>query len=195
MFTGIITDVGQLKTVEGTAERKLHISTLYNAETIAIGASIACDGICLTVTAKAKGWFEAVASAETLACTTLGNWKLGKRINLERALRMGDELGGHLVSGHIDGMAELLSMDMEGESCRMVFSAPAELMPFIAEKGSVVLNGVSLTVNRVEKNQFSVMIIPHTLAATNLGNLLAGDRVNLEVDLIARYVKRMMEAR
>ena len=192
MFTGIITDIGKVTELRGTDEIRLYLSTAYDPETIPIGASICCSGVCLTVTERGPGWFAAVASAETLGKTTLGSWKVGTRVNLERALRMGDELGGHIVSGHTDGKARLISAKKENESLRMVFEAPKDLALLVAPKGSVTLDGVSLTVNEVNAAQFGVNIIPHTAEVTTLGALKPGDAVNMEIDMLARYVARLL---
>ncbi len=192
MFTGIVSDVGRLRAVEGENERRFVIETGYDTGAIAIGASIACAGVCLTVVETGDDWFAVDVSPETLARTTLGDWRAGRRINLERALRVGDELGGHLVLGHVDGIAHVVEREPAGaETWRFAFAAPAPLARFIAEKGSVALDGVSLTVNRVSGERFEVMLIPHTLAVTTLGALEAGDAVNLEVDVLARYVARL----
>jgi riboflavin synthase len=194
MFTGIITDIGQIRHVEKRGDTHLVIATHYDAGTIDIGASVACSGVCLTVVDKgsaAEHWFAVTASAETLAKTAIGGWKPGDAVNLERPLRLGDELGGHIVSGHVDGVATIAEMRDEGESRRMIFEAPPELMRFIAPKGSVALDGVSLTVNEVEKKQFGVNLIPHTLAVTTFGRAQVGSKINLEVDLLARYVARL----
>lgn len=204
MFTGIITDLGAVRAVEPGSEgrdTRFVFSTGYDTGKIAIGASIACSGPCLTVTDKGKGWFAAEASAETLARTTMGRWSEGTPVNLERSLTAGQELGGHIVTGHVDGVSELLSRMEEGGSVRFVFSVPPGLARFIAEKGSVALDGVSLTVNEVEDPgngapaRFAVNIIRHTLEMTLFGRLGPGDQVNLEVDMLARYVDRQMEAR
>jgi riboflavin synthase len=199
MFTGIISDVGVVEGVEAGANlRRLRIACSYPAESIALGASIACAGICLTVTVSgqsSKGsWFEVDAGAETLARTTAGKWKIGTRLNLERALRLGDEMGGHMVTGHIDGVAEIVAIkDFEGMR-RIDFRAPRDLARFIAAKGSVALDGTSLTVNSVEGDRFSVLMIPHTLKVTTWGETRVGCGVNLEVDLMARYAARLAEA-
>ncbi len=192
MFTGIITDIGEVTAVIGTDERRLVIATVYDPDTIPIGASISCSGICLTVTELRKNQFSVVASAETIAKTTLGSWKKGTKLNLERALKVGDELGGHIVSGHTDGVAKLVSTRKENDSIRLVFAPPADLAKFVAPKGSVALDGVSLTVNEVEGDQFGVNIIPHTAAHTTLGGLKPGDAVNMEIDMLARYVARLI---
>ncbi len=195
MFTGIITDLGRVRAQEPRGDTRFTIETGYDTATIALGASIACSGACLTVVDKGPGWFAADVSAETLSKTTLGDWEPGTAVNLERALRLGDEFGGHLVSGHIDGIAEVCERAEEGGSLRLAFTAPAALMPVIAVKGSVTLDGVSLTVNRVEDapggGRFEVNIIPHTAALTTLGACRPGVRVNLEIDLLARYVQRL----
>ena len=198
MFTGIVTDVGEVIEVEARpAGRRLRIACGYDAETLALGASIACAGPCLTVVAMGRGprsWFEVEVSPETLARTTLGTWRAGTRVNLERALRLGDELGGHLVTGHIDGVAEILERRADGDMARFTFRVPQSLAPYIAAKGSVALDGTSLTVNEVDGAAFGVMLIPHTLRVTTWGGRRAGDAVNLEVDLMARYVARLHEA-
>ena len=195
MFTGIITDLGRVRSIVGglSKETRLVIETRYETADIAIGASIACSGACLTVVEKGPGWFAVDVSAETLSRTSLGSWKEGAKVNLERALRMGDELGGHLVLGHVDGVARLMAVKSEGESRRLVIEAPASLRRFIAEKGSVALDGVSLTINEVGPADFGVNIIPHTQRETNLGALTPGDALNLEIDLLARYVARLAE--
>jgi riboflavin synthase len=199
MFSGIITDVGRVRRLrrapgaEGGLEAT--IATAYDSADIPLGASIACSGPCLTVVAVEKGAFSVEASAETLACSNLGDWAEGTQINLERALRLGDELGGHIVSGHVDGVARLIDCRPEGESVRLVIEAPAALMPYIASKGSVALDGVSLTVNEVANHHFGVNIIPYTLAHTSLGEARPGQRLNLEIDPIARYVARLLGTR
>ena len=195
MFTGIITDLGRVTRLRHGALVDLTIATAYDTSTIPLGASIACSGACLTVVAIASGEFSVQASAETLACTTLREWEEGTQVNLEKPLRVGDELGGHLVSGHVDGTAQIVAGWPEAESVRFVFDAPETLAPFIAPKGSVALDGVSLTVNEVSGTRFGVNIIPHTLARTNFGATLPGRRMNLEVDLIARYVVRLLGSR
>jgi len=199
MFTGIVTDIGEVVAVTARADnlRRLKIACDYDRAGIADGASIACNGVCLTVVAAGvegnRTWFAADAAAETLAVTTAGNWRHGTRLNLERPLKIGDELGGHIVAGHVDGVAELLARDDLDHMARLAFRAPAQLSRFIAAKGSVALDGVSLTVNEVEGDRFSVLIIPHTLDVTTFGALRAGDPVNLEVDLMARYAARLIE--
>lgn len=193
MFTGIITDLGTVKSVEKRGDTRIEIETAYNTGAIDIGASIACSGPCLTVIEKGPGWFAVEASAETLARTTLGGWQPGTRVNLERAMRVGEELGGHIVSGHVDGVAAILDTSPEGDSVRFSFEAPEELKKYIAPKGSVALDGVSLTVNEVDGAVFGVNVISHTRQLTTFGTLGAGDRVNIEVDMLARYVARLME--
>jgi riboflavin synthase len=200
MFTGIITDIGRILDLERRGDLRARIGTRYDMAGVDIGASNACDGVCLTVIAKGtapQGWFDIDISAETLAHTTIGvgggGWDVGKRINLERALKVGDELGGHIVSGHVDGMAEVLSITDEGDSTRLRFRAPDALAGFIAPKGSVALNGTSLTVNEVAGAEFGVNIIPHTKTVTTWGDVAAGDRVNLEIDTLARYVARLRD--
>jgi riboflavin synthase len=195
MFTGIVTDVGEVRSVTPRqAGVRMRVATSYDPETIAIGASIACSGPCLTVVERGMGgnraFFDVEASTETLARTTMGEWREGRRINLERALQVGDELGGHMVTGHIDGVAKIVERREEGDMARFTFEAPAPLARYIAEKGSVCLDGTSLTVNGVAGSRFDVMIIPHTLAVTTWGERRAGDSVNLEVDLFARYLER-----
>ncbi len=195
MFTGIVTDIGEIREADSGAFR---IACGYDAATIAVGASIACDGCCLTVTrVKTEGAersiFAVDVSNETLARTTLGRWEPGRRINLERSLKIGDELGGHIVTGHIDGVAEIKAVAPDGASKRFDIECPEALAQFVAEKGSVALDGASLTVNRVEDRLFSVNIIPHTLQVTTWGQKSAGDAVNMEVDLMARYAARLTE--
>jgi riboflavin synthase len=192
MFTGIITDIGRVAEISTGGTVRFDIETAWDVDKIDIGASVACGGPCLTVIARGNGRIAVEASNETLACTTLGSWEMGRRMNLERALRFGDELGGHLVSGHIDGVGKLVERHPDGDSERMTFELPAELTRFVAPKGSITIDGVSLTVNEVENNRFGVNLIPLTLQATTLGNLAAGDAVNLEVDLLARYVERLV---
>jgi riboflavin synthase len=197
MFTGIISDIGEVLAVEPRGDTRLTIACGYEIETIAIGASIACSGICLTAIETGRrdgrGFFVVEASAETLARTTLGRWRPGTRVNLERPLKLGDELGGHIVSGHVDGLAEILAIEPQGDSRRFRLRVPAELAPFIASKGSVALDGISLTVNEVEASDFGVNVIPHTLAVTAWGDAEPGRMVNVEVDMLARYVARLRE--
>jgi riboflavin synthase len=194
MFTGMVTDLGQLRRARRGALVELTIATGFDTAAIAIGASISCSGACLTVIAVEDGAFTVQASAETLACTTIGAWREGTAINLEQSLRLGDELGGHLVSGHVDGLARVVERRPEAESVRFVLEAPDALMPFIAPKGSVALDGVSLTVNEVSGARFGVNIIPHTLACTSFSEALPGQQMNLEIDMIARYVARLLAA-
>jgi riboflavin synthase len=193
MFTGIITDVGEVLQVAQRGDLRARIGTRYDTAGIEIGASIACDGVCLTAVALGEGWFEVQISAETLSKTNLGLWAQGRRVNLERALRVGDELGGHIVSGHVDGLAEVTATREEGDSLRVTFRAPGALAGFIAPKGSVCLNGTSLTVNEVNGAEFGVNLIPHTRRVTTWGGIAPQDRVNLEIDTLARYVARLRE--
>lgn len=193
MFTGIITDIGRVKTVTPGGDTRFVLETGFDTATIDIGASIACSGACLTVIETGPHWFAVAASAETLSKTTLGGWREGTRVNLERALRMGDELGGHIVSGHVDGTGQLESIVPEGDSLRLVIGLPDSLKRFVAPKGSVTLDGVSLTVNSVDDNRFGVNIIEHTRKATTLGDCRPGDVVNVEIDMLARYVARLLD--
>ena len=197
MFTGIVSDVGKIAAIKERKDlRRLRVATRYDPKTIKIGASIALDGACFTVVAKGKPrWFEVEIGAESLKVTTAGKWKVGKRVNLERALAAGGELGGHLVSGHIDGVAEILARGDRDDMADFRLRAPRSLARYIAPKGSVTLDGISLTVNEVAGDEFSVFIVPYTLQATNWDTAKAGDAVNLEVDLIARYIARLAEAR
>lgn len=194
MFTGIVTDLGTIKSIEKRGDTRIEIETAYDTSAIDIGASIACSGPCLTVVDKRTGWFAVEASAETLARTTLGGWKVGTKVNLERAMRVGEELGGHIVSGHVDGIVTILDTAPEGDSVRFRFEAPDELKKYIASKGSVALDGVSLTVNEVDGARFGVNIISHTRQCTTFGALGVGGRVNFEVDMLARYVARLVES-
>ncbi len=199
MFTGIVTDMGEVvSVVEQSALRRLRIACGYDAESIAVGASIACSGTCLTVVAVAREdgrtVFDVDAAAETLARTTVANWSQGTKINLERALKIGDELGGHIVTGHVDGVARIFSRENFEGMARFVIEAPRELSRFVAQKGSVTLDGVSLTVNEVEGDCFGVLIIPHTLSVTTIGARAEGDLFNIEVDLMARYAARLTQA-
>lgn len=196
MFTGLVSDVGEvLSSEDRSSTRRLRIACSYPVDGIALGASIACSGPCLTAVAAGRDgnrtWFEVDAGAETLERTTLGRWAPGKRINLERSLKLGDELGGHLVSGHVDGMAEVLRVTAMGDTTRFDIEAPARLARFIAEKGSVALDGTSLTVNSVEGRVFSILLIPHTLAVTTWGEVRDGDALNIEIDTMARYAARL----
>ena len=194
MFTGIVTDVGRVRDVRDTArDRRFQIETHYDVAAIEIGASICHSGCCLTVVEKGWDWFAVEASAETLSTTTLATWSIGHPVNLERAARLGDELGGHLVTGHVDGLAEVVSVTPEGGSHRISLRVPPPLHRFIAAKGSVTVDGVSLTVNSVQDAVFEVNIIPHTWTETTLGRLAHGDKVNLEIDILARYVARWRE--
>ncbi|MFN4282645.1 MAG: riboflavin synthase [Alphaproteobacteria bacterium] len=204
MFTGIISDIGRVRRVVPGTDVRLDIATAYDPAGIALGASIACSGVCLTVIEKGtieKGtdagqhWFAVEVSPETLSLTTLASWREGTQINLERAMKVGDEFGGHIVSGHVDGVGEILSATPVGDrwgSTEFVFKAPAKLMPYIAAKGSITLNGVSLTVNRVSGESFAVNVIPHTLKETIFGKARAGDAINIEIDMLARYVARAL---
>jgi riboflavin synthase len=192
MFTGIITDLGRVRALAPGAMTRLEVATAYDADGIALGASICCNGICLSVVDKAPGWFAVEASAETMAVTTLGKWKVGTPVNLERALKAGDELGGHIVSGHVDGVGRVVDRRQDGGSIRYVVEAPAALAKFIAPKGSIAVDGVSLTINEVEGARFGVNIIPITQRETNLGGTHIDDAVNLEIDPVARYVARLL---
>ncbi len=196
MFTGIITDRGTILAVEQAGDLKVRIGTAYDVAGIDIGASIACDGVCLTVVDLGRdpqNWFDVQVSAETLSKSNLGTWAVGRAVNLERSLKVGDELGGHIVSGHVDGLARVIDIRDEGDSTRVTFEAPPELARFIAPKGSVALDGTSLTVNEVDGNRFGVNFIPHTKAVTTWGRVAVGDDINLEIDTLARYVARLAE--
>ncbi|MEQ1867776.1 MAG: riboflavin synthase [Alphaproteobacteria bacterium] len=197
MFTGIITDVGTVQLIAKRGDTTVKIATAYDPAAIAIGASIACSGPCLTVIAKGgkegDAWFSVEASAETLSKTTLGGWAVGSRVNLERSLKVGEEIGGHIVSGHVDGVGEVVSVTPEGDSMRYKIKAPKQLAKFIAAKGSIALDGTSLTVNEVDGNTFGVNIIPHTAKATTWGGIKAGDKLNIEIDMLARYLARLKE--
>ena len=194
MFTGIITDIGQVRAIKDTnRDRRFEIMTAYDLATIDIGASIAHSGCCLTVVEKGDDWFAVEVSAESLSLTTLSQWSVGTRINLERATKVGDELGGHIVSGHVDGLGEVLSVRLEGGSHRLEIRAPKPLHRYIAQKGSIAMEGVSLTVNAVHDDVFGVNIIPHTWDVTTLGQIVVGSRVNLEIDMLARYAARWQE--
>jgi riboflavin synthase len=196
MFTGIITDIGKVSRVEMRGDMRARIACHYDMAGVDLGASIACDGVCLTVIEKGSDWFDVDISAETVSRTNIGanGWASGRELNLERALRVGDELGGHIVSGHVDGVAVIEDMHDEGDSIRIRFRAPEALARFIAPKGSVALNGTSLTVNEVDGSCFGVNLIPHTRQVTNWGRAQVGDAVNLEIDTLARYVARLAEA-
>ncbi len=193
MFTGIITDMGEVRQVEQRGDMRARIGTAYDMGRVDMGASIACDGVCLTVVDKGADWFEVDISAETVSKTNLDGWAPGRRVNLERALKVGDELGGHIVSGHVDGLAEVVELHEEGDSTRVTLRAPAGLEKYIAPKGSVALNGTSLTVNEVKGREFGINFIPHTKEVTTWGEVKLGDRVNLEIDTLARYVARLQE--
>ncbi len=197
MFTGIITDVGTVQLITKRGDTTIKIATAFDPATIAIGASIACSGPCLTVIAKGgkegDAWFSVEASAETLSKTTLGAWAAGTRVNLERSLKVGEEIGGHIVSGHVDGVGDVVSVTPEGDSTRYKIRAPKQLAKFIAAKGSICIEGTSLTVNEVEGTAFGVNIIPHTAKVTTWGGIKAGDKVNIEIDMLARYLSRLKE--
>jgi riboflavin synthase len=196
MFTGIVTDIGKVLVLEQRGDLRARIGTAYDVGGIDIGASIACNGVCLTVIAlgrEPQNWFDVEISAETAGATNVGGWQVGSRLNLERALKVGDELGGHIVSGHVDGVAEVVGMRDEGDSTRVTFRAPDALARFIAPKGSVALNGTSLTVNEVAGADFGINFIPHTKTATTWGDVALGDQINLEIDTMARYVARLRE--
>ncbi len=198
MFTGIVSDIGKIRSIVKTGDTRLEISCAYDVSDIDIGASISCSGACLTVVETGRddvgrGWFAIDASQETLECTTLGSWRVDTMTNLERALKLGDELGGHLVSGHVDGVGQIVSRTPEGDSERFTFEVPADLARFVAEKGSVTLDGTSLTVNEVEGSRFGVNVIPHTLSVTTWGAAQAGQKINVEIDMLARYVARLLE--
>jgi len=197
MFTGIVTDIGHVRSFSVTGDgdgegRRFEIATNEALDTVTIGASIACSGACMTVVEKGQDWFCVEVSAESLSKTTLGTWQIGTRMNLERAMRLGDELGGHMVSGHVDGVGELESRISDGDSQRLAFSLPHALTKFIAAKGSVTIDGASLTINEVEGDTFTINVIPHTQKVTTLGTLEIGDKVNLEIDMLARYVARLL---
>ncbi len=193
MFTGIITDIGTVRRVEKAGDTRFEIGTSYDLSTVDMGASISCNGCCLTVIEKGPDWFAIQASAETLSKTTLGGWRQGTRVNLERALKLGDELGGHIVSGHVDGLGTIQSITPEGDSKRFRIRVPAELARFIAPKGSVAADGTSLTVNEVDGDVFGVNIIPHTQSVTTWGTMREGQSLNIEIDMLARYVARLSE--
>jgi len=197
VFTGIITDVGRVASVSGSGDTRFEIETVYEPDSIDMGASIACSGVCLTViekgTRNGTHWFAVEASKETLDVTTAGDWQTGHSLNLERALKLGDELGGHIVSGHVDALAEIVNIRPEGDSQRFTFRAPKDIMRFVAPKGSITLDGTSLTVNEVEGDTFGVNLISHTQSVTSWGAAQPGDRVNLEIDVLARYVARLKD--
>jgi riboflavin synthase len=194
MFTGIVTDLGTIVSLDQQGDLRARIQTGYDTAGIDMGASIASDGVCLTVVDLGPDWYDVQISAETVNMTNVGAWTVGKRVNLERALKVGDELGGHIVSGHVDGVAEVISIVDEGDSTRVQLRAPDDLARFIASKGSVALNGTSLTVNEVQGNIFGINFIPHTKEVTTWGDVALGDAVNLEIDTLARYVARLAEA-
>jgi riboflavin synthase len=193
MFTGIITDIGRIGRIEPDGDPRFVVETGYDTTRISLGASIAHSGICLTVLETGAGWFKVQASAETLMLTTAASWRVGTRLNLEQAVRLGDELGGHIVSGHVDGVGRVLQRMPDNDSMRFKIQLPAALVRFVARKGSVTLDGVSLTVNEVDDEGFGVNIIPHTQANTTLGQAMVGDAVNIEIDMLARYVARLIE--
>ncbi|MEK9573898.1 MAG: riboflavin synthase [Candidatus Puniceispirillaceae bacterium] len=194
MFTGIITAIGQIEELKDTGDRWLKITTPWACDKIDLGASIACSGVCLTVVERADNWFAVEVSAESLSRTTIGGWQKGSQINLERALRLGDELGGHIVSGHVDGLASIEAITPIGDSHKLDIRVPEDVSKFIAEKGSVTLDGVSLTVNEVEGSCFAVNIIDHTWTHTTLGHATIGQQLNLEIDMLARYVSRLISS-
>lgn len=193
MFSGIVDAIGEVRAVSQNGDTRFEIAAPYAAETLDIGASVACAGVCLTIVEKTAEGFAVQTSRETLGITNAGDWEVGTRLNLERALKLGDTLDGHLVSGHVDGICEIVSVEPEGDSRHFIFRAPAEHMPFIARKGSVALDGTSLTVNEVTGRDFHVNLIPHSLAVTTWGDAQSGARVNLEIDMLARYVARLTE--
>ncbi len=195
MFTGIISDVGAIRRIEPRGDTRAVIETAYDTATVDLGASIACSGVCLTVIDKGEGWFAVDVSGETVSRTAQGQWSEGRRLNLERAMKLGEELGGHIVTGHVDGVAEVVAVSPDGDSKRFTFRVPRDLAPFLAPKGSVTVDGVSLTVNEVadrdDGTHFAINLIPHTQAVTTLGTLEAGQAVNIEIDVLARYLQRM----
>ncbi|MFN3077787.1 MAG: riboflavin synthase [Alphaproteobacteria bacterium] len=193
MFTGIITDLGSVRRIVKDRDTRFEFNTGYDLSDVPVGASIACCGCCLTVVQTGEGWFAVEVSAETLSKTTLGGWREGTPVNFERALKVGDELGGHIVSGHVDGVATLVALAPDGDSKRLTFEVPEELKSFIAPKGSVAIDGVSLTINEVSGRRFGVNIIPHTQEVTTLGRIAPGDPVNMEIDMLARYVARLLQ--
>ena len=200
MFTGIVTDIGRVEAVEARGDLRVRIGCGFDTADLALGASVACSGVCLTVVDKGPGWFAVDVSAETRGRTAPGLWEEGARLNLERALKLGDELGGHIVTGHVDGVAEVVKAEADGDSTRLTLEAGAEVAPFVAPKGSIALDGVSLTVNEAETLpggavRFGVNLIPHTAAQTTLGDVAPGRRLNVEIDILARYIGRMLEAR
>ena len=200
MFTGIISDIGIIDSIDTRGDLRVRIASGYDMATVDLGASIACSGVCLTVVSKSDGWFDVDVSGETVARTAQGQWRQGRRLNLERALRMGDELGGHIVTGHVDGVGSVIGVCPIGDSHKIGISAPAELGRYLAPKGSITVDGVSLTVNEVTDQpdgtaHFAINVIPHTTAMTTLGDLASGTAVNLEIDVLARYLGRMEQLR
>jgi len=199
MFTGIVTDVGTVRSAEQRGDLRLSIGTSYDLDTVDLGASIACSGVCLTVVDKGNDWFAVDLSGETMSKTAADHWREGAQLNLERALRLGDELGGHIVTGHVDAVAEVVDVEPEGDSTRIALRVPASFAPMIAAKGSITLDGVSLTVNEVRDSggstEFTVNIIPHTAQHTTLGTIQAGQQLNVEMDVLARYIDRMLASR
>ena len=192
MFTGIVTDVGRICKIDGVDQIQVSIETKYNSEDVVVGASIACSGMCLTVTAAQDDWFSVLASAQTLSCTTVGDWRVGTLLNLERSLNLGDELGGHLVTGHVDGIIRAIKISPEGDSLRMRFSLPDWLERYVSSKCSIAIDGVSLTVNEVKEGYFEINVIPHTLKLTNLSDIKKNDLVNIEIDILSKYVKKYL---
>ncbi len=197
MFTGIITDLGSVRAISGEGDKRFEFNTAYDTLNVDDGASIACCGVCLTVVDKGRdgntNWFAAMVSNETLSCTTLAQWGVDAPVNLERALKVGDELGGHIVSGHVDGLGEITDITPDADSHRFRFRVPGALAPLIAAKGSITIDGISLTVNDVEGDTFGINIIPHTMSVTTMGKKRVGDTVNLEIDMLARYVARLLD--
>ncbi|MEH3100210.1 riboflavin synthase [Sphingomonas adhaesiva] len=195
MFTGIVTDIGTIRQIEQRGDLRVVVDTAYDTETVDLGASIACSGVCLTVVDKGPNWFAVDVSGETISRTAQGQWVEGRRLNLERAMKLGDELGGHIVTGHVDGIAEVIGTCAEGDSKRIGFRVTPDLAPFLAPKGSVTVDGVSLTVNDVRDEDggthFAINLIPHTRSVTTLGALEPGVAVNIEIDVLARYLQRM----
>lgn len=199
MFTGIVTDIGKIRSAEGRGDLRVRIATSYDTTTVDLGASIACSGVCLTVVDKGPGWFAVDVSGETVS-RTADQWGVGRALNLERALKLGDELGGHIVTGHVDGIGTIVGISPDGDSKKIIFSVAATLAPFIAPKGSVTIDGVSLTVNEVTDQadgtaQFAINLIPHTQSVTTLGAFAEGQTVNIEIDVLARYLQRMEQLR
>jgi riboflavin synthase len=195
MFTGIITDVGRVAAVEARGDLRLRIACGYDMDSVDLGASIACSGVCLTVVDKGPDWFAVDVSAETLSRTAGGLWEEGAKLNLERSLKLGDELGGHIVTGHVDGIGHVVAVEPSGDSMRVTIEAPEAVAPYIAAKGSIALDGVSLTVNEVEGTRFGINIIPHTAQQTSFADIAVGRPLNIEIDILARYIGRMLEMR